>query len=122
MKTVIFTLAILLGSAFQISAQLDAHKGDLIHLDNTPTIKLDEESFDRNNIISFFPNPAVNQITLSNHSDRFDIIQIIDFTGTVVKEIPFGMTPLDISDLRSGSYIIAFYKKGQVVRQRLEKK
>ncbi len=122
MKKTIFTLAVFSLMYNLSSAQLDVQREDTNQefLPNQ-NVQLNQISADRLDVFSFFPNPVQNQFTLVD-ADKVIMVQVLDFSGNLIKEIPNGMSPLDISDLRAGSYILLIHKNDRVIRERLEKK
>lgn len=70
---------------------------------------LDSESVSENmiNTVELFPNPANNQLTLTNIYEGVSEVQIINSVGQIVKEFSFEpTTTINISDLSSGVYFV----------------
>lgn len=70
---------------------------------------LDTESVSENmiNTVELFPNPANNQLTLTNIYEGVSEVQIINSVGQIVKEFSFeSTTTINISDLNSGVYFV----------------
>ena len=62
-----------------------------------------------NNLLTVSPNPAKNNITIVNASNRIDAISIYDLNGREVKTmepINFNNIQIDISDLMQGTYLM----------------
>jgi len=57
-----------------------------------------------------YPNPAQNQITISNKQSVIGNIQILDITGKIVKELTSNNSKqtIDISELHKGIYFVKF--------------
>jgi hypothetical protein len=67
------------------------------------------QSFDENNQVSIFPNPAAQKIYLqlpSKNLDKPENIQILDLEGRVVKLLDAGNQDIDVNDLHAGLYIL----------------
>jgi hypothetical protein len=77
--------------------------------------------------ISMFPNPAVNQITISNATNiGIDRVMIYDMNGrlvsnTVMDNMEQGQRLIDVSALASGPYIVQIEGNGQRSIKRLIK-
>jgi len=112
-------------------------KGDFLFCDNTPTVSVNpiidyntgyidtnitycltnniEDSF-KDESINLYPNPAKNNINLSNLKVD-ETIEIIDVTGKLLKQINIKESNLtiDISDLENGVYYIKYNKITKVL-------
>lgn len=71
--------------------------------------------------LSFTPNPAVSQISISmNGTEKISAISILDITGKMVLNIPvFESEIIDISALPAGTYIILAKVNAYFVRKTL---
>jgi hypothetical protein len=61
-----------------------------------------------NELVKIYPNPAVNELTISQESTEYTIYRILDAIGRVVIEgtINTKETKLNIQKLGSGQYIL----------------
>lgn len=77
----------------------------------------------RSDHVSIFPNPAINQIKISNNSSVALKVSIYNILGDVMiaRELTDLSVDIDISNLPSGIYIVAFANGDQVITQRLVK-
>lgn len=64
--------------------------------------------------ISFFPNPASEQLTIRSNIDQIDI-QIYNYLGQKVYSKTWVGAPLDISLLSKGYYIIQFKQEESII-------
>ena len=67
------------------------------------------QSFDENNQVSIFPNPAAQKIYIqlpSKNLEKPENIQILDLEGRVVKLLDAGNQDIDVNDLHAGLYIL----------------
>ncbi|MBQ8222537.1 MAG: M20/M25/M40 family metallo-hydrolase [Bacteroidales bacterium] len=81
---------------------------------------LDTESVSENmiNTVELFPNPANNQLTLTNIYEGISEVQIINSVGQIVKEFSFeSTTTIDISDLNSGVYVVKVLGDNNVTKK-----
>ncbi len=77
--------------------------------------------------IKLFPNPVINQISISrNESMLGSVITIIDMTGKVIKSTTIDTATkqmtMDISELNSGLYFIKTYQNKQTLTKQFIKK
>jgi hypothetical protein len=59
--------------------------------------------------LSIYPNPATDDLTISNINSSIAEIEIIDITGKLIKQLPINNVKeikINISDLSNGIYII----------------
>lgn len=64
---------------------------------------LSTEDFTSNNVVSLYPNPAKDQITISNFTEE-SMVSIFDIRGNNIKTV--SQSTVDISDLTSGYYMV----------------
>ena len=63
-------------------------------------------------LISIFPNPAIDKVTIVNMNGKTFHIEVLDINGQLIKQNLFGTVSLnrydvDLSDLGSGIYFIS---------------
>ncbi len=75
---------------------------------------------DNENLISIYPNPAQNHLTIENHPDETDL-KIFDITGKIVfeKKIQDVKDVLDVSNLESGLYTMHLINKNISFKKKL---
>jgi len=82
--------------------------GELIYYKILDTLSTDiNQNIAENSEISLFPNPAQNQITVSDSKSTINEITIIDMLGRVVlqnNECFVGSKTIDVSGLQNGTY------------------
>ena len=81
---------------------------------------LDSESVEENvmNSVELFPNPAKEQLTLTNAYEGVSEVQIINSVGQIVKEFSFeSTTTINISDLTSGVYFVKVLGDNSVTKK-----
>jgi Secretion system C-terminal sorting domain len=79
----------------------------------------DIEAEDRFNQISFYPNPASGSITFSGLTDSQAKVSILSLQGVRVKISSLHSNQFDISQLRSGVYILLVESKNKIVSRKL---
>jgi subtilisin-like proprotein convertase family protein len=85
------------------------------------------ESNELNNAISMYPNPAQDQVTISNSSNiQLETVVIYDLNGKMVNQIDLstmqGEQMINISDLASGVYVVQLTSDTSSAVKRLVKK
>ncbi|WP_182042412.1 M36 family metallopeptidase [Moheibacter lacus] len=80
-----------------------------------------------NNLISLYPNPADNQVIISNQTKQSIVkVVILDMSGKMIKEIGLNNAlvenPISINHLPSGTYMIQIIGEKQTVIKKLVKK
>jgi hypothetical protein len=74
------------------------------------SITLSNKEFEFSSLISIFPNPATNTLTIKDTSKSSDVlVEVYDIAGRVVKSSKYNLNSdlnLDISSLNSGNYIL----------------
>jgi hypothetical protein len=80
-----------------------------------------EDNLALNQEVSIYPNPAENEIFISSNSGNIESVQIIDLSGSVVKNTLNNafVTRVDVSDLKSGIYFVRFSINGKLQTQRI---
>jgi hypothetical protein len=77
------------------------------YLEDTKIVLNTDEEFLQT--LNAYPNPAVDQITVSTRSRESSVLRIYDMTGSVVAETRIGVgfndTTINVSDFRPGMYI-----------------
>lgn len=58
--------------------------------------------------ISIYPNPTKNQLFIVNSNQKINKIDIVDYTGKIVKTITTKLNIINVDDLPSGIYFIKF--------------
>lgn len=58
--------------------------------------------------ISIYPNPTKNQLFIGNSNQKINKIDIVDYTGKIVKTITTKLNIINVDDLPSGIYFIKF--------------
>ena len=73
-------------------------------------------------IISLFPNPASNQITLDNGNCLIKTVYMYDVTGREVKRFYINMNKitLDISDVQNGMYVVKINTEQGVTTKKIQ--
>lgn len=67
---------------------------------------LGQDQFTPNNEVSLYPNPAINQFTIKNIEEN-STAEIVDLNGRTMKTVTVSSnTPIDISDLSKGYYVV----------------
>jgi len=67
------------------------------------------------NLITIYPNPATNQLSIVNDELSILKIEIIDVLGKIVKTVTENSNSLNVSDLTKGTYFIKIQTiKGQI--------
>ncbi len=98
-------------------------------INTTTAIVLDQSSFvtsvpnvkgGQTNLVTFYPNPAKNAITIS-HVENIESIAIIDLKGQVVKTFSqlANLQVLNISELNSGIYFIKYLSNNDTFTEKL---
>jgi hypothetical protein len=85
------------------------------------------QSNELNNAISMYPNPAQDQVTISNSSNiQLETVVIYDLNGKMVNQIDLstmqGEQMINISDLASGVYVVQLTSDTSSAVKRLVKK
>ncbi|HYG38359.1 MAG TPA: carbohydrate-binding protein [Cytophagales bacterium] len=62
----------------------------------------------------FYPNPVINKLNISNAFNESASVQVLDFSGNVVKKASLsnGEKEIDMADLASGGYLIRVTSEG----------
>lgn len=99
---------------------MNAQNKDLALSDTRATsssMHIDEE------VITIYPNPASSFIEISNSSKTAIVISVYNILGDIVlsNTVAEGLKTIDISNLSSGIYIVAFNDGEEVRTQRLVK-
>lgn len=71
-------------------------------------------------LLSVFPNPASNILTIDNKRYAFDNVTIVDLTGKNIRSIPLheGQNQIDVNDIAPSTYFIHFIgTNGHVVKK-----
>ncbi|PLX06623.1 MAG: hypothetical protein C0596_14985 [Marinilabiliales bacterium] len=78
----------------------------------------------KHDIISVYPNPAKNVLFVENTNNTISSYSIYDITGKLVYETNgFNrIISIDISDLKSGQYIISFDSEIGIIKRKFIKK
>ncbi|WP_196885258.1 T9SS type A sorting domain-containing protein [Aureivirga sp. CE67] len=85
-------------------------------------VKLDIDSFSKENLFSIFPNPSNNILNIkSNVNQEIESLKIISIRGNVVKEIKENTSSIIISDLTNGMYFIEAEIDGKIMRKKFIK-
>lgn len=108
MKTLLF-LGLLFFSFFTLSAQ------------DTVDFSSENESISLN--MSFYPNPAQNELSVANSIGKAVEMKVFNVLGDTVLEQTISKveTKIDLSRFPSGIYIVAFYYGDETITQRLVK-
>lgn len=68
---------------------------------------------------SIYPNPAVSQVTVEFPEDSYTQVKVFNILGSqaMSREIKRGMSKiqLDLNDLKSGNYLVAFLRDGEIM-------
>ena len=71
-----------------------------------------------NNIISIFPNPVKDILTITSVNNNLNEVHIVNTLGQIVKEITFeGQTEVDVKDLKSGIYFVMISGDSNIVEK-----
>ena len=71
-----------------------------------------------NNIISIFPNPVKDILTITSVNNNLNEVHIVNTLGQIVKEITFeGQTEVDVKDLKSGIYFVMISGGSNIVEK-----
>ncbi len=66
--------------------------------------------------VNIYPNPADDIVTIDQD---FDVLNIIDVTGKVVKTATSGVSEINVSDLKAGLYFVKVESAGKVYCSKL---
>lgn len=56
--------------------------------------------------VSIYPNPSTNFLFIENKNIKINIVNVLDFTGKIVKEIKTDIDIININDIPNGIYFI----------------
>lgn len=80
---------------------------------------LGSDQFTPNQDINLYPNPAVNHFTINNIEDN-TMVEIIDLNGRVIKTVHVSShTPIDISELSKGYYVVNIMDNNKTLVKKL---
>ena len=67
-----------------------------------------DKTFNKNNDISFSPNPVNTLLFLKNNNEKTEQVNLINSIGNLIltQNIPFGATEINVSHLPSGIYFL----------------
>lgn len=90
------------------------------YMDDNDIISSTNNLLNSQSPLSFYPNPAYGQITLSN-TNSINLVTIKDIKGITVKTIQIrnDNQTVDISELASGMYIIQYTSNSQTFTEKL---
>lgn len=98
-----------------LSSVAVSNNGKSIRCIKTVTTGVNDTSIP--NQLQVYPNPAINQITVSSEAIRDYNLTIYDILGNKVlqQQVANNTTPIDIAHLSKGTYFIQLESKNQVV-------
>ncbi len=82
-----------------------------------PTLTLSH----RSDQVAVYPNPAKNEINVSNQSGLILKLTVFNILGDelINQKVNDGLTDINVSELPAGTYIVAFADEHKVTTQRL---
>lgn len=81
---------------------------------------LSTDEFELSSIFSIYPNPAINNITINNASDKEYQIEMFDFNGKKI-DVQLSNDEVDISELSSGFYILQINSENRSLTKKIVK-
>lgn len=79
------------------------------------------DTFDKN-IITFYPNPVLNELTISIPNDlKIEYLEIYDLTGRLVKTSKVVDKTIDMNEFSKGSYIVRVYTSEGIITKKIIK-
>ena len=92
-----------------------------ISADSVPSIGV--ENLDIDNKISFFPNPAVEEVIIELFDMNDVNLKVYDLRGILIdeRELNAQVTPVEIANWASGVYLFVFEKEGKKAHRKLIK-
>ena len=98
-------------------------QGNSVYLDNINLgqFGLSAENMELENVISFYPNPADDVLTIEYTGDQATSLDIKDLSGRSVKsvEVMRGSNSIAVADLTSGMYILEMRFNGYIWTRKL---
>lgn len=82
---------------------------------------LNVDTFDKN-CIRFYPNPVLNELTISIPNDlKIEYLEIYDLTGRLVKTSKVVEKTIDMNEFSKGSYIVRVYTSEGIIAKKIIK-
>jgi hypothetical protein len=77
------------------------------------------EILEENLNIEIYPNPANEKLFVKSESVRFNQVEIVDMTGRMIIQVSINAIDAEInmSELKSGMYVLKLYSEGKIVQK-----
>lgn len=79
---------------------------------------IEETKFDN---FSVYPNPASNQLIISNNNQVISKINIYNITGEIIKTIPTDINVINVADLHQGIYLLRITINDEIITRKFVK-